>query len=148
MKFKTCTPQKIPLKSLDWSSLACSLGKAHAILAQFDDLIQRYPRVVFSSLLAQETFASIHSQNIKAKFESILAGEQQGDLIKIINYQKALLKAASAISKKPLSLTLIRQAHAKVKQNSKALKKDLAAFRGVLSYEEFVHLLKLLDGSK
>lgn len=129
MKINSYTPKKLPLKSLDISRLLKILGKAHGVVGRFDALIKGQGRIFAPALRAQEVYASLHSQKVKATFEQILAGDKEGEVFKIINYQEALKKSSRAIRKNRLSLTMFRQIHAQVKKGSGGPKKDIGKFR-------------------
>lgn len=133
MKFKTCVPDKLPLRSLKWESFVNLIGRAHATLARFDEVVSsvKNPQDVFSLLRSEEVLASLESQTIAVTVEELLTGHslQDKNIIKFLNYQKALLSASKRIKTQPFSFSLLCAIHGTIKKDQKDKKKEIGRFR-------------------
>lgn len=99
---KTCIPDRLPIKNLDWASLVPLIGEARESLARFDEELKRAPASILEDSKWQECIASLCNQNTQ----------------KIVNAHKALEFAIRWARKKPLSMQFLCEVHALVKQDA------------------------------
>lgn len=139
MKIQTCVPQKLPLRKLQWNKLAALSCKAHRILGNFDALLRQVdqPEKVFAALTDLEAIASVHSQKVSATLKEIVLCEALGiesvdqcdpriDLL--LNYKRALQKAALKMRKKTLTFPLMKEIHKTLKKGG-SKKAEIGKFR-------------------
>ncbi|MBI5274418.1 MAG: Fic family protein [Chlamydiales bacterium] len=137
MKYKTCIPDRLPLRSLNWDAFVPLIGKAHAVLARYNEMLKQVknPEQVFSTLTLQEVLSSVHSQQVTTTMKELLIAcafepvSDREDLLTIINYHVALSTAVKQVKKSSISLTLLRKIHGIIKQDATLPKKDIGKFR-------------------
>lgn len=116
---------KFPPSDLDWRRLIPLIGPANAALARYDGLLSAIPnaRVLLSPLTTQEAVLSSRIEGTRVTMGEVLeveaggepAGltrEKRGDVEEVLNYRIALNSCAKALSERPLSQHLLREAHA------------------------------------
>ena len=127
MKFKTCTPCRLPLKHLDWERLVPWIGAAREALARFDESLKTLSFHDMETMISEESIASLRGQNIQASLKEVLqfakdrsAEENRFTLLqKIVNAQKGLKFAIQwAKRKNPIGLPFFCKVHAIVKQDA------------------------------
>jgi Fic family protein len=138
MKIKRCVPPHLPLRAIRWESFAALLGKAHASLARYDEILKNAKdrKVVLPILLAQESISSIESKKTFTSLKRVVqhpgSGKRAGDadrLMKILHYRTALLQGARKIKSHPFSGALILEMHGMIRKDAPVLKKDIGRWR-------------------
>ncbi len=140
MKLTTFIPHRLPLGSLDWEAVVGLAGKAHAVLARYDEMLKsvRCPASVFSLLTTAEAIDSMHSQKLSRSLEEVYlheAGEASPDesydrgTSRILNYRHAVENSAKWVVKHPISLAFICKIHGDIGHNAKGNKKEIGRFR-------------------
>jgi len=131
MKLKTYTPNRLPLRSLNWGKIIELIGKAHAVIARYDEILKSVsrPTSVFSLLTTTEAIDSLYSQKVSLSVEELCAYRAKdiktpgGPLhdsaflektVKILNYQRALQNAGRWVVEHPISLGLFCKIHAMI----------------------------------
>jgi len=115
------TPQKLPLKKLNWEKFVHLIGKANAEVARFDGLLQSMPNpaVLLSPLTTQEAVLSSKIEGTKATLQEVLEfeadpkkeTEKYHDIQEILNYRKAMAYAVKELDKISLTTRLIKGIH-------------------------------------
>lgn len=77
---KPYVPERLPLKSLDWSSLISLIGQANAALARYDGILHGIrgivnPDILLSPLTTQEAVLSSRIEGTQATLEEVLEFE-------------------------------------------------------------------------
>lgn len=136
MKIKTCRPHHLPLKSFDWLSCIPWLGRAHASVARFNEILTRVkkPSAIFSLLTWQETLASSSFRKDTVTLDEVLLARAQGvhgllDIEKALNYLDALKEASKKIHTHPFSFALLCRIHARVQKHVKEVPQEVGHFR-------------------
>lgn len=92
------TPDRLPIKSLDFESLIPLLGRAREQLARYDEAIRSLPPAILEVMKWEESIFNLRSQNIEADVKEVLrfaidktADERRAPLLqKILNAKEGL----------------------------------------------------------
>ena len=116
---------RFPPNDIDWPRLVPLIGTANRALARYDGLVAAIPNaeVLLSPLTTQEAVLSSKIEGTNVTMSEVLeieAGGDAGDISQpkrddaeeISNYRTALRSTARALEERPLSLHLLRAAHA------------------------------------
>jgi len=117
-----CTPDKLPITSIDWEPLIPMIGQANRNLAYYNGILFGIsnPDVLLSPLTTQEAVLSSKIEGTQATFGEVLrfeAGEapesesRKLDIEEIINYRSAMKLAENELQNRPFSLNLLKQLH-------------------------------------
>lgn len=134
---------KFPPTELDWRTLMPLVGRANAALGRYDGLLRAIPNaaVLLSPLTTQEAVLSSKIEGTNVTMGEVLelaaGGEpanmtqpRRDDVEEILNYRIALNTSEKELAEnKPLSLYLIRQAHAQLMQGVRGAQKSPGRFR-------------------
>lgn len=119
---KPFTPEKLPIKDIDWEGLIPVLGKANRALAKYDGALYGLPNpeVLLSPLTTQEAVLSSRIEGTQATLGEVLkfdAGEEPQqeskrlDIQEIVNYRRALRVAEAELQSRPFNLNLLLHLH-------------------------------------
>jgi len=111
-----------PDKRLDWPKLIPHIGPTVAAVARYDGTLAAIPnpRLLLAPLTTREAVLSSRIEGTQATMGEVLefeAGEtpsspmRREDIHEILNYRKAMWRAATLLEDLPLSLRVIREAH-------------------------------------
>lgn len=138
MKIKTAVPPTLPLRSIKWEAFADLLGKAHAAVARYDEIIKSAEnrQAVLSILTAEESLDSVESKKTKTRLIKILkhpgnrklSGDAE-NLLQILNYRAALAKGKKRIEDHPFSGALLCELHGTIRKGAHVAKKDIGRWR-------------------
>ena len=109
--------------SIDWARLVPIIGKANAAIARYDGLTAAIPNanVLLSPLTTQEAVLSSRIEGTNVTMGEVLEVEagvdpdsqpKRDDAEEVLNYRIALRFAEHALTERPLSHHLLREAHA------------------------------------
>jgi Fic family protein len=137
-------PDTLPLKKLDWSWFLPLIGRSNGAVARYDGLLQSLPNaaLLLSPLTTQEAVLSSRIEGTQATLEDVLKYEAQPeattqrieDIQEVINYRKALRSAVSELSRRPLSLNLLKRTHSILLSNVRGKNRATADFRKVQNW--------------
>ena len=132
-------PETLPITTLDFGRLIRLIGPANAALARYDGLLQSVinPSVMLSPLTNQEAVLSSKIEGTQATVDEVLeyeAGmefdpEKVHDIQEIVNYRTALTQSKETLTRRPLSLGLLRQMHATLMNSVRGEEKTPGQFR-------------------
>jgi Fic family protein len=132
-------PNNLPLDNLDYKRLFAYIGEANAELARYDGLLQGIvnPKVLLSPLTTNEAVLSSKIEGTQATLDDVLEQEaglfaengKSNDIQEIINYRTTLEQSADYVSLSPISLFLLRQAHATLLDSVRGKDKNPGEFR-------------------
>lgn len=132
-------PNNLPLDNLNYKRLFAYIGEANAELARYDGLLQGIvnPKVLLSPLTTNEAVLSSKIEGTQATLDEVLEQEAGGfvengkanDIQEILNYRKTLEQSADYVSHSPISLFLLRQAHATLLDSVRGTDKTPGEFR-------------------
>ncbi len=121
MKSFPCSPDYLPIKDLEYSSLIKPLGEANRSLARYDGMIRGMvnPDVLLSPFILQEAVLSSRIEGTQATVDEVYekeAGEtfsqsREADIQEILNYRQALRYGSSSLRDRRISLSLIKEIH-------------------------------------
>ncbi len=121
-------PSKLPLPRIDWGRLVRKIGMANAALGQYNGLLQGIvnPSVLLAPLALQEAERSARIEGSQVTIEEVYEFEASGiadeakrdELQEILNYGKGMQVAVSHLNRRPLSLNLLKELHAKLMERS------------------------------
>lgn len=141
---KPFMPDKLPIKSIDWSSLVKLIGKANATLARYDGLLQGMvnPEILLSPFTYQEAVLSSKIEGTQATLGEVLkqeAGEKFDDkrgedIREVINYRTAMFKAEKILQKYPINLNMIKEIHKVLLKDVRGRNQGLGSFRQVQNW--------------
>ncbi len=133
---------KFPPKSLDLSRLFPLVGPANAALARYDGLLSAItdPSVLLSPLTTQEAVLSSKIEGTQVTMGEVLELEAGGDpdrfsqpkrddVEEVINYRTALTFCAKSLVDRPLSQSLLREAHALLLQGVRGAERSPGQYR-------------------
>jgi Fic family protein len=136
------SPRWVPPEDLDWKRLAPLIGRANAALARYDGLLAGIPNagVLLAPLTTQEAVLSSKIEGTNVTMSEVLEIEAGGDgermtqpkrddAEEVRNYRMALNFAAESLNDRPLSLHLLREAHALLMAGVRGRDKDPGSFR-------------------
>lgn len=133
---------RFPPADLDWRLLIPLIGKANAALARYDGLLTAIPnaQVLLSPLVTQEAVLSSKIEGTQVTMGEVLeveaGGEPEGltklrrdDIEEVLNYREALTFCANSLRERPLSLSLIKEAHALLMRGVRGSEQEPGRFR-------------------
>ena len=133
---------RFPPNDIDWPRLVPLIGTANRALARYDGLVAAIPNaeVLLSPLTTQEAVLSSKIEGTNVTMSEVLeieAGGDAGDISQpkrddaeeISNYRTALRSTARALEERPLSLHLLRAAHALLMDGVRGRDKSPGSFR-------------------
>lgn len=133
---------RFPPADLDWRPIIPLIGKANAALARYDGLLAAIPNpnVLLSPLLTQEAVLSSKIEGTQVTMGEVLEVEAGGapagltqprrdDIEEVINYREALMFCAKSLVDRPLSLSLIKEAHALLMRGVRGSGQEPGRFR-------------------
>lgn len=137
---KPFTPEKLPIKDIDWEGLIPVLGKANRALAKYDGALYGLPNpeVLLSPLTTQEAVLSSRIEGTQATLGEVLkydAGEEPQqeskrlDIQEIVNYRHALKVAQEELKTRPFNLNLLLQLHELLLDSARGRNKARGQFR-------------------
>lgn len=132
-------PDALPLKNLDWSRFLPLIGRSNRAVARYDGLLQSLPNaaLLLSPLTTQEAVLSSRIEGTQATLEDVLKYEAQPetatrhieDIQEVINYRKALRCAVDELSRRPISLNLLKKTHSILLSNVRGKNRAIGEFR-------------------
>ncbi|HQD65609.1 MAG TPA: Fic/DOC family N-terminal domain-containing protein [Casimicrobium huifangae] len=133
---------KFPPQQLDWQPLIPRIGQANAALARYDGLLSAIPNaaVLLSPLTTQEAVLSSKIEGTHVTMGEVLELEAGGepadftqpkrdDVEEVLNYRMALNFCAQALTERPLSQHLLREAHALLMRGVRGQDKRPGSYR-------------------
>lgn len=117
-------PGKFPPTEIKWTNLIPLIGEANAAIARLDGMLQSLinPDVLLSPLVTNEAVLSSRIEGTQATLEEVMQEEggfidkqisssRKEDIKEIINYRNALIFAEKELSRRPMTLNLIKDIH-------------------------------------
>jgi len=137
-------PAQLPLPMVDWVRFVSLIGPANAEIARYDGILQgiNNPGILLSPLATREAVLSSKIEGTQASLEEVLEyeaapsikAEKYDDIQEIINYRKAMRFAVQWLTKKPITLNLIREMHAILLDSVRGKDKARGHFRSTQNY--------------
>lgn len=129
-----------PDEHLDWRALIPLLGPAAAAVARYDGTLAAVPNpdVLLGPLTTREAVLSSRIEGTEATMGDVLgfeAGQEpesptrRDDIYEVLNYRSALRRAEELMAELPLSLRVVRQAHAVLLRGVRGQNKAPGQFR-------------------
>jgi Fic family protein len=139
-KMKPYIPEELPIKNLNYKNIIGLVGRANAVLARYDGLLQAIvnPEILLSPLTTNEAVLSSKIEGTQATLDEVLKYEAGMDLIEerkkhdvqeIVNYRSTLILAEQQLENRPLSLLLLRQMHKELMTSVRGENKHPGEFR-------------------
>lgn len=139
-KMKPYIPEELPIKNLNYKNIIGLVGRANAVLARYDGLLQAIvnPEILLSPLTTNEAVLSSKIEGTQATLDEVLKYEAGMDLIEerkkhdvqeIVNYRSTLILAEQQLENRPLSLLLLRQMHKELMTSVRSENKHPGEFR-------------------
>jgi hypothetical protein len=135
---KTCRPQLLPIRDLEWRSLVHLIGDAREALARFDEALRKEKNAphILEPMRWQESMSSLRSKKFKADFIEVLwfkaaklSKENREPLLqKIIAAQDALTAAIRWERRKKIGPPFYCRMHALIKPAGSVVK-DIGRIR-------------------
>lgn len=132
-------PSPFPPLGLTLEPVVALVGRANARLSRYDGLLESLinPEVLLSPLLMKEAELSSRIEGTIATANEVYrqqAGEEfeprkSADIQEIMNYRQTLRVAGDAISKRPITLHLVRQMHENLMAGVRGANKNPGRFR-------------------
>jgi len=123
-KAKPFIPLEFPPKDLKLESFIKKIVDANRGIALFDGILRALlnPDILLAPLMTNEAVLSSRIEGTQATFEDVIQEEagitpkgisdmQRNDRKEVLNYKKALLYGAEELTRRPLSLSLIKGLH-------------------------------------
>jgi Fic family protein len=139
-----CVPQTLPLNTLNWDELIPCLGPANRALARYDGILQSLPNadILLAPFTTREAVLSSRIEGTQATLEEVLKYEARPakdtphveDIREVINYRQALSAAVTELQQRPLSLNMIRRAHALLLKDVRGQHRMPGEFRRVQNW--------------
>jgi Fic family protein len=121
-------PSPLPLADLKWGRLVKPIAEANAAVARYDGLLQGIvnPSVLLAPLAVQEAQRSARIEGSQVTVEEVYEFKASGvanekkrdDLQEILNYSKGMQEAVTHLTRRPLSLNLVKELHAELMDRS------------------------------
>ena len=129
-----------PDERLDWQALLPFIGPAWAAVARYDGLLAAVPNtgVLLGPLATREAVLSSRIEGTQATMGDVLGFEagqkpespaRRDDIHEVLNYRSALARAEDLLQELPLSLRVVREAHAVLLRGVRGQDKALGEFR-------------------
>ena len=136
---KPYRPHTLPVENLDYRQLLPLVGRANAVLARYDGLLQGIPNpaVMLSPLTTREAVLSSKIEGTQATVDEVLEheaglekeGEKYKDIQEISNYRLALHQAVNYLANYPIRLSFIRELHKTLMDSVRGQSKSPGEFR-------------------
>ena len=133
-----------PPKNLQWEQLIPLLGKAHAVIARYDSILEviTNKEILLSPLGTQEAVLSNKIEGTQVTMGEVLQFEAQGenkelseskkqDISEIINYRMAMESATIGMKKLPICNRIILKAHKELMKGVRGQNKAPGQYRKV-----------------
>jgi Fic family protein len=137
-------PQTLPLNTLNWDALIPHIGPANRALARYEGILQSLPNadILLAPFTTREAVLSSRIEGTQATLEEVLKYEalpakdtpHVEDIREVINYRQALSAAVGELQQRPLSLNLIRKAHALLLKDVRGQQRMPGEFRRVQNW--------------
>jgi Fic family protein len=137
-------PQTLPLNTLNWDVLIPHIGPANRALARYEGILQSLPNadILLAPFTTREAVLSSRIEGTQATLEEVLKYEARPakdtphveDIREVINYRQALSAAVGELQQCPLSLNLIRKAHALLLKDVRGQQRMPGEFRRVQNW--------------
>lgn len=132
---------KFPPRCLDWSALAEPLAAASAAVARYDSFLGIIPNpdILIAPMMVQEAVTSSRIEGTRATVGDVLVFEagntdmdpaKMNDIREVVNYQRAVTRAAEIMRDVPLSGRVLRAAHEILLQDVRGRFKSPGQYRG------------------
>ena len=129
-----------PNERLDWSALVPYIGPAAAALARYDGMLAAVPNpdILIAPLTTNEAILSSRIEGTVATMGDVLGFEagqtpdspaRRDDFQEVLNYRSALRRAEELLAELPLSLRVVREAHAVLMRGVRGKGKAPGEFR-------------------
>ncbi len=133
-------PAPLPRTDIDPGPLLPLLGRANRAVARYDGMVQALvnPEILLAPLRAREAVLSSRIEGTQASVEDpfgftadpeVTPLERRSDIREVPSYRKALTAAVAELADRPLSLDLIKRAHAILLQEVRGHDRRPGAFR-------------------
>jgi Fic family protein len=133
---------KFPPTELNWARLIPLIGPAAAAVSRYEGVLSAVPNahVLLSPLTTREAVLSSRIEGTQTTFGEVLhfeatdeepAAGRGADITEVLNYRRALLIAVEEMGRLPLSLRLLRSAHARLLEGARGGQRDPGRFRRV-----------------
>lgn len=133
---------EFPPRDFDFEPLIPLIGKAHGHLARYDGILSAVPNssILLSPLTTQEAVLSSKIEGTHVTMGEVLELEaepdqpsmtqpRRDDIEEVINYRTALITTSMALSDRPLSQHLLREAHALLMRGVRGKDKSPGQYR-------------------
>ncbi len=138
-------PNKLPLDSIDWVSLITKIGEANRAVANFNGILNGLHNkdLLLSPLMNNEAVLSNKIEGTQVDTIELLryeAGieekseEKKNDIGEVINYRYAMKYGAEELSKRNMSLYMIKELHRLLLNNVRGATKSPGEIRKVQNY--------------
>jgi Fic family protein len=141
---KPCTPETLPLKSLDWEKFIRLIGSANFELARYEGILQGIPNpaVLLSPLTTHEAVLSSKIEGTQATLDEVLEYEasritdeqKHEDIKEILNYRQSMVFAVEWLKTKPITLDLFCEIHSILLDSVRGQNKLRGSFRKLQNY--------------
>ncbi len=124
---KPFVPSHLPLPDIDWRALVRLIVQANAELGRYDGVLRTIPNpsLLLSPMTTQEAVLSSKIEGTQANLREVLEYQatptrtnitvrKRDDIQEIVNYRMAMDEAVESLEKRPLSLNLILNIHARL----------------------------------
>ena len=134
------TPDPLPRRDLDWSALVPRIGRAHSALGRYDEIVRVLvnPQILLAPLSAREAVLSSRIEGTQAGLQDLFAFEAEAsdatgplaqDVVEVVNYRRAMEHSVAELAQRPLSLNLLKRAHAILLDSVRGRDKSRGNFR-------------------
>lgn len=141
---KPCTPETLPLESLDWEKFIRLIGSANFELARYEGILQGIPNpaVLLSPLTTHEAVLSSKIEGTQATLDEVLEYEasmitdeqKYEDIKEILNYRQSMVFAVEWLKTKPITLDLFCEIHSILLDSVRGQNKLRGSFRKLQNY--------------
>jgi Fic family protein len=137
---KPFTPDPLPRRDLDWAALVPRIGRAHSALGRYDEIVRVLvnPQILLAPLAAREAVLSSRIEGTQAGLQDLFAYEAEAseasgslaqDVVEVVNYRRAMEESVAELARRPLSLNLLKRAHAVLLDSVRGRDKGRGEFR-------------------
>ncbi len=142
---KPFIPQKLPLNSIDWTSLVPKMGEANRAVSNFNGILNVMPNanLLLSPLVDNEAVLSSKIEGTQADTIDVLkyqanigddSEEKKGDIHEVLNYKKALIHGTESLENRSISLSLIKELHTILLDGVRGKSKSPGKIREIQNY--------------
>lgn len=142
------TPDTLPLDNIVWGKLVRLIANANSELGRYDGVLKAVPNpmLLLSPMTTQEAVLSSRIEGTQANLRDVLeyqaAPKHQGrmsegirhDIQEIINYRLAMEEAVEELTRRPLSLNMIRSIHWTLMDSVRGQNKARGEFRRIQNF--------------